>query len=464
LNKGGGIGEVTVYVNGSEAIKDARPENSDPDSQTLTFKVYIADKRNIAKGYDNYIAVKAWNKDHWVVSRGEVVTFKTGAIENYKPAIHIFTIGVSDYLGDELDLKYAAKDAEDIQKALQLGAKQLFGTQKSYVYNLSTSQPKDQFPTKENILKAFEKISTTAHPLDIFVMYMSGHGINFGGPEGDWYYLTQEAHSISPQAYNDPAIRQKTTLSSDELVELFKTIPALKQVLIIDACAAGKVVDNLMNDKDISSTTLRALDRMKDRTGLHLITGCTADAVSYEASKYGQGVLTYSILEGIRGASLRENRYIDINTLFQYAQERVPVLATGIGGIQKPQVFSPHGSQSFDIGELNEGDKKEVPLATIRPVYIRSNFQDEFEPEDLLGLGKKVDKVLNEESSKGIEALIIFVDVSDYPESCRLSGRYTQGKGEIKLKVRKKCGDKAVNFELTGKDIEELQQKLLKIL
>lgn len=181
------------------------------------------------------------------------------AIENYKPSIHILSCGVSDYTGTEIDLKYAAKDANDVSVALRLGAKKLFGAERSYVYNLTTSQAKEFYPTKTNILKAFEKISTTAHPLDIFVMYVSGHGINYGGQDGDWHYLTQEAYTGSGAAYNDPAIRAQTTISSNELVELFKRVPALKQVLMLDACASGKVVDNLIAQKDIESSTLRAL-------------------------------------------------------------------------------------------------------------------------------------------------------------------------------------------------------------
>ncbi len=93
--------------------------------------------------------------------------------------------------------------------------------------------------------------------------------------------------------------RQNSTLSSEELVNLVKQVPALKQVLIIDACASGRIVDDLVAKRDaFSSTTIRAFDRMKDRTGMHIITGSAADAVSYEASRYGQGVLTYSLLEG----------------------------------------------------------------------------------------------------------------------------------------------------------------------
>lgn len=463
-NRGGGIGEVNLFVNGKEVIKDARDVNVKPDAPSASLKIFVGKHKNIVKGQENFIAVKAWNKDHWVQSRGHVVSYHSKEIEQYKPAVHILTCGVSDYTGNEIDLKYAAKDANDVSVALQLGAKKLFGAERSYVYNLTTTQAKEFYPTKTNILKVLENISATAHPLDIFVMYLSGHGINYGGQDGDWHYLTQEAYTGSASAYNDQAIRAQTTISSNELVELFKKVPALKQVLMLDACASGKVVDNLMAQKDIESSTLRALDRMRDRTGMHIITGCTADAVSYEASKYGQGVLTYSLLEGIRGAALREDQYVDVNKLFQYAQDRVPQLAEGIGGIQSPQVFSPQGSQSFDIGLLSDVEKKEIPIAKIRPVYIRSNFQDENEMEDVLGLGIAVDGSLQEVSAKGIEAPIIFVDVKEYPDACKLIGRYKKENGQIYLKMRKKCGAEDKIYDLKAVNADGLRIEILKIL
>lgn len=464
VNRGGGIGEVAVYIQGKEVSKDVRDKKINPDAPSLKINYYIGNNKNLVKG-ENFIGVKAWNKDHWVESRGTFVSFKKGESDSYQPAVHVLTCGISDYAGGvDIDLNYASKDAEDVSKALKLGASKLFGTQKSYIYNLTTTQPKEFWPTKTNILKTFEKISSTAHPLDVIVVYLSGHGINIGGTEGDWYYLTQDAYTPSASAYSDPAIRKQTTISSNELVELFKTIPASKQVLIIDACASGKVVDNLIAKKDVPSSTLRALDRMKDRMGMHIITGCTADAVSYEASRYGQGVLTYSLLEGIRGAALREDEFVDVNKLFQYAQDRVPVLATGIGGIQSPMVFSPNGSQSFDIGQLTEIEKKEVPISQIRPVYIQSNFQDEDEMSDVLGLGKKVDQLLRESAAKGTEAQLIFVPVREYPDGCQLVGRYKKENGKILLKLKKKCEGKDVTLDITGIDLDNLSSQVFKVI
>ena len=464
INRGGGIGEVTLYINGKEAVKDLRNPGVDIKSPTLSFSVPVNSNKNLVPGFENYLSVKAWNGGQWIESRGTVVTYTPPTKSEIKPAIHVVVCGVSDYTGEEIDLKFAAKDAENMAKALELGAKRLFGTDKSYVYALTTSQKPDRYPTKANILRAFEKISTTASSADVLVVYLSGHGINLGGADGDFYYLTQDAYTASASAYNDPAIKRQSALSSQELVELFKKVPALKQVLMIDACASGKVVDNLMAKRDIESGTLRALDRMKDRTGMHIITGCTADAVSYEASRYGQGVLTYSLLEGLRGLALREEKFVDVNQLFQFAQERVPVLASGIGGIQTPQVFSPNGSQSFDFGELTAEDKKQIPIAKARPIYIRSNFNDEQKIRDVLGLGKKMDEMLNEASAKGEKSPLFFVDVSEYPEGCQLSGLYKQAPAKITLRLNKICEGKESSYNVEAPDEKELMEKIMGLL
>lgn len=461
-NRGGGIGEVTVYIQGKEVIRDAREKNANPDASSMRINYYVGNHKNLVKG-ENVIGVKAWNKEHWVESRSTVVSYrKEGAEDQYRPSVHIMTCGVSDYAGgSDIDLAYAAKDAGDVSRALTLGASRLFGTQKSYVYNLTTAQSREFWPTKTNIRQAFDRISSTAHPLDVIVVYFSGHGVNIGGAEGDWYYLTQEAFTPNPTAYQDPKLRQEITISSTELVEAFKNIPAAKQVLIIDACASGRVVDDLAVERNVPSNTLRALDRLKDRTGMHILTGCAADAVSYEASRYGQGVLTYSLLEGIRGAALRDEEFVDVNRLFQYAQERVPVLATGIGGIQTPVVFSPRGSQSFDIGQLTEAEKGQVPISNIRPVYIQSNFQDEDEMADLLGLGRKVDQLLGESAAKGVDAPWIFVPVRDYPGGCQLMGRYRRGSSGYLLRLRKRCEGEDATMEFVGADASELGLKVL---
>lgn len=153
------------------------------------------------------------------------------------------------------------------------------------------------------------------------MVYLAGHGVTYGGQDGDYYYLTAEASSGN---LKDEAIRQQRAVSSQELTEQIKKIPALKQVLILDTCHSGRFSENMAKDRAISSSQIRAYKRMKDRTGLHILAGAAADAVAYESSSYGQGILTYSLLMGMRGAALKDGEYIDISRLFQYFADRVP--------------------------------------------------------------------------------------------------------------------------------------------
>ena len=91
-------------------------------------------------------------------------------------------------------------------------------------------------------------------------------------------------------------------------------------------------------------------------------------------------------------------------------------------------------------------------------------FQDEDELEDVLSLGKSIDEALNEISSKGIDASIIFVDVKDYPDGCKLIGRYERHEDGITLALRKKCGDISTKFDIKGTSIEHVVAQIIKIL
>ena len=464
-NRGGGIGKVVIFINGKEIEQDARGESYDEDAEQLNLTKNIKDHPFLLADSNNIIEVKVYNAEGWLVSRGAKVKYNPGKKEELTiPELHIVSIGVSDYEGEQIDLKYAAKDANDIIHALKIGGERLLKPENVHAYLLASPLPDDTTGTgihyagssKEEIINTFNTIKEKAKAGDILVVYLSGHGINYGGHEGDFYYLTADAYTASTDAYNDPGIRNTTALSGDELTELIKLVPALKQVLIIDACASGRVTDDLIAQRDISSSTIRVLDRMKDRTGMHIITGSAADAVSYEAGKYGQGVLTYTLIDGIRGSALREEKFVDVNKLFQYSKENVPVLAKGIGGIQQPQVFSPYGAQSFDIGYLTDEDKELIRLAKVKPVFIRSNFLDNDEFEDVLNLSVKVDELLNEKAHNGKNSPLVFVDVKKYPEAYKLSGTYTQEGDDIVLNLIVRLDEQKDKVVLKAGSLDDL--------
>jgi hypothetical protein len=373
------------------------------------------------------------------------------------PSFYALILGISEYSSKILHLSYAQSDANEMTIALRLGAENLFGKDKTFINTLTS--PGETKPTKENIKKVFQEIKTKAQPNDILVIYMSGYGVTLSGDNGDFYYLTSDATDANIEAYVDSEIREKKCISSMEFTQWIKEIPAVKQLMIIDACGSGKAVDNMTYSLSNEASKIKALDRMKDKSGMFIISACAADAISYEASRYGHGLLTYTILQAMKGAALRESKYIDVNTMVNYAREEVPKLAAGVGGIQQPQLLIPKGG-SFDIGIIQEQDKSKIILPNPKAMFVRSSFLDADQLEDAIGLSTAVDDALNAISAKGNESSFIFLDARNYPEGCKISGTYSQKNGKINLKYKIKCGDKVEEYTAEGSTAEELVKEI----
>jgi hypothetical protein len=173
---------------------------------------------------------------------------------------------------------------------------------------------------------------------------------------------------------------------------------------------------------------------MKDRMGLFILAGSAADASSYEATPYAQGLLTYSLLLGMRGAALRENQFVDVSTWFAFAADEVERLAKDIGHIQRPVPATPQGGRSFDIGQLVDQDKALIPLAKPHPLFVQSTFQDEVRPLDHLKLTALVNEALRAATAQGPRIALVYVEASDLPAAYQLAGRY-RVEGEV-AKVR----------------------------
>ena len=467
-DQGGGIGKTSVFVNAKEVVEDLRSQTQTGSKGTFTTTIDLSTFKNLQWGDLNFIGVKAYNGSGYIASPVQKIYYQAPAkqehLKAYEPKLYCLVVGVSDYQNDELDLKYSAKDAQDFAQAVTTAGKRLFGNRANITVLTSDSPNENLKPIKANIAQAMKTIAAQAQIDDLVIMYFSGHGTNLSGDDADFLYLTADARGFS---FIDPAIRQGSTISSSELTEFMKVIPAQKQVLIFDACASGRMVENMLAKRDVPSSTLRAMERMKDRTGTYILTGCAADAVSYEASQFGQGLLTYSLLSGMKGAALRDNKFVDVLKLFQYAKEEVPKLAEHVGGIQEPKVFSPYGGESFDIGLLEDTDKKLIPLTEAKPFLVRSSFQNDVKLRDDLGLSKLIDQALAEQAISGKNAPFIFVDSQEFPGAIYISGRYKIENGSTVLKVVLFKDDKlmgSLDKTLNSSDPAKVQSAILEFV
>lgn len=463
VNRGGGLGRVTVLINGKEVLADARDASIDPTAARADLApLSLAGHPYLLPGRKNTIEVRAYNAEGYLSSRGVSIDFEApGAAVAQRPTLWAIVAGVSDYAGEQIDLRYAAKDAEDMALALRVAAARLFGNDRLRLQLLTTAADAGaEMPTRENLKAAF-LAARQARATDLLVVYLAGHGVNYGGQDGDFYYLASTAASGD---LGDPVVRARAAISSQELTEWIKAIPALKQVLVLDTCASGRVVEKLSSKRDVASSQVRSLDRMKDRTGLYVLAGAAADAVSYETSRYGQGLLTWSLLFGMRGAALREEQFVDVSRWFNHAADQVPELATGIGGIQRPVIAMPTGGASFDIGQILEDDRRQIPLATVRPLVFQSSFQDERRVQDHLRLTVRVNEALREVSARGPGARFVYVDAALFPDAYELAGRYRIDGHVVKVNVRLfKDGVQKAAFDVSG-DTAQLDRLVTDIL
>ncbi|MBL7806523.1 MAG: caspase family protein [Saprospiraceae bacterium] len=479
--RNGGIGKLSLFINGTErGPEDINPERKMKLSIDLkTFSKYLRDDTL------NTIALRVYNAEGWLKSQAYKLPYiytgvkgsgqgsDTPGLGNAKPRLFAILVGTADYSGEKLDLKYADQDAASMAAAIASAGKELydndvyirlFTTGSNLTEGASGGIP-NELSSKANIKAAFEALAKQdqVQPTDVVVCYFSGHGITYGEAENaQFYYLTKD---IASEDLSDPEVRRQYTISTDTLTNWIKNIAALKQVLIFDACNSGKIVESLasIGKKELNPSQVRAFDEMKDRTGMFILTGSAADKVSYEASQYGQGLLTYSLLQGMSGFALADENRVDVMTLFQHCRKQVPELAKSINGIQNPVLSFPVDGGSFYIGRVNQHVK--IPLAQLKPVFIRNIFQDEDAFEDVLGLGDALEEYFRQQTAKGAQSKLIYVDVKDYDNAYAMKGRYKIQENEVEVRMRLFKGKTVVGeeFKFNGKkdDVRGLVKQIL---
>lgn len=497
LERNGGIGKVSVFINNKEVLEEANPPSrgENPRRQKeisidlSTFHKYCFQHQDSV----NWVTIRAENAEGWLKSDALTLPYtwldshsQTAPDQNSKPQtnrtrhpkMYVLSIGTSNYSGEQLDLKYGDQDAMMMAKAMQSIGAALFQNGDSievHCFTTDPSIPADlqgspipwQFASKTNIQTTFTSIKEQAKVEDIIMVYLSGHGVSKSvKEETQFYYLTQGVSSEDD--LNDPATLNAFTISSREMTKWINDIPALKQVIVIDACNSGQVIENLTGgSKRLNSSQIRALDRMKDRTGMFILAGSASDKLSYEASEYGQGLLTYAILQGMLGVATRKDDQgkdiVDVMKLFQYARDQVPQLAANINGIQTPMLGFPGQGASFDIGILDEAAKANIPIGNKKPVIIRSMFMNKKTVKDDLQLTQKLEDKFRKMASKGVRANLVYVDVNAYPGAYKITGLYETSDDKITIELRLSKGNDLpiiIQVESTA-DVDELVDLIL---
>jgi hypothetical protein len=454
----GALGKLSLFVNGKQVAEDINLERLTDIKQDLSryAKFYRSDTTNT-------IALRAYNAEGWlksqvyemnytpVYSKGEDNEDTTPpSCGEVKPSLYLLVIGTSRYTDASKSLSFPDVDASEMAKALRNTGERLFGDQVCLKL-LSTAGDSVIISSRANIEAAFREVAQKASPCDVVVAYFSGHGANWGknADKSNFYYLTKD---ITTAKLSDPEIRASYAISDEDLTKWLAAIPAQKQVLILDACNSGKAAEIMSGtrERDFNPDQVIAFELLKDKTGTFILTGSTADMASFESNQYGQGLLTYSLLQGMSGTALKEGKFIDIMTLFQSSRTLVPKLAQSIKKVQTPVIAAPKGASSFPIGIKDESVKIEV--AQLKPVVIWSYFQDREQFNDPIGLSEAINNFFHGQAVKGAQAKYVYYDIPKYMDGYSIHGNYTIGGETVSLSGKLFKGDMAVSntFQLKG--------------
>jgi WD40 repeat protein len=317
-NNGGGVKELKVLHNGKRQIVDAS------DIQRMTKEGQNAMKTfeiGLIPG-DNEISVSAFSNGEIESDQKSVNVIYNGLQKTSD--CYVLSVGINKYENSNLNLTYARSDAQAFSSFMNSGGEKLFN--KIHSYNLFDTEA-----TKSRILGAITEMSKVMKKEDVFIFFYAGHGSTEGNI---FYFITTEITGL----YQEEKL--KNALGVIELQEKFKLLPALKQVVFIDACHSGGSVETLAMR---GASEEKALAQLSRSSGVHVMASSDVEQQSAEIKSLGHGVFTYVLLEALKGKAdgAPSDSKITVYEIKSYIDDQVPEISYNlIRHKQFPNTFS----------------------------------------------------------------------------------------------------------------------------
>ena len=257
---------------------------------------------------ENLISASAFNGANTVMSVIESVAVFAD-IEPQRPELHVLSVGNNEFSNPALTLRMAEKDANDFSAVIGEYAPSRYAH-----VNVTTLSNVG----KQAILEEMARMSRAMKPEDVFVFFAATHG-----------YAEDDSYYVYTSEFDGTIGNPNHSLSSVELMELSKQLPALKQAIVLDACQAGGMEGIVAGLYDARMSVLaRAV-------GVHLFAG----AKSFQAAQdvYEEnGLFTHFLLEGLKGGADHDaSGQVSSNEMGPFLERNV---SEASGGTQVPFV------------------------------------------------------------------------------------------------------------------------------
>ncbi len=231
-----------------------------------------------------------------------------------RPALHVLSIGVSDYGADApgLALDYAAQDSVDLVGSLYTNQKA------SFVVN--PNRLTDAEATPAGIFQGFGSIRKriAEDGRDVVIVHFSGHGAMID----DAFYLIPYG-AIDENPYT---LRATSFPAAEFNTELQRLAVGSRLIVLVDACRT----DITTGTGDRLPADVLGLRRIISAPNVNVFMSASENQASQEGPAWENGAFTESILEALDGAAdIDRDGRVDLLEIGKYVETRVPALTEG---------------------------------------------------------------------------------------------------------------------------------------
>lgn len=245
--------------------------------------------------------------------------------------LHILAVGINDYRNPRYSLNYCRSDMEALVKTLSQRAESLFAS-------VNARLLVDAKATQEGIETALKEVARVAGPQDAFVFAFAGHGVmSEGDPlRGGEFHLIP--HEVIQMHADDEELATKA-MPASHIAKWSAQIAAQKQMLILDACQSGGMLEAFAVR---GAAEEKAIAKLARSTGMVVLASSRTEQFATELPKLGHGLFTYALLEALSGkADVDGDGNVTVREIDLYLNERVPKLSEEhLNGAQYPTSFA----------------------------------------------------------------------------------------------------------------------------
>lgn len=249
--------------------------------------------------------------------------------------LYLLAVGVNHFpqLARDIDLSYAAQDAEEIAASVQRAAR-------GYYQRVHTQVLSDLSAVKADGAKIKEALQfvQNAQGDDTVMIFLASHGISDAA--GNYYFLPRDATPEDVESVLKGAADEArpSLLSWRDFFDALRNA-AGRRVLIVDTCQAK----NIEGRFDAHSLTKRSA---ASRFGFVLASKGNEESQEYEPA--GHGLFTYALISALGAVDNREG-LISMNEWFGDSIPVVERLRDKTTGAQTPQLLAPEQLGAFPL-------------------------------------------------------------------------------------------------------------------